>query len=133
MLAYQISTENKAAMKILTSKLLSTALSSDVPRIVAEQKLCSNVPDSAEKNVTVKLHSSHNSNHFRTGDEIYAEGGHLARSESGRSLQVRGLTTFRDGHRNDTDLLELTFETTSLSETLLAALKSNLHLVPRSG
>ena len=76
-----------------------------------------------EKPVTVSLHPSRNS----TKGTIFApEMRFMSEEEILHGLRVEGvshvrrLTTFRDGQRKDTNLLVLTFETTTLPDTLLA-------------
>ena len=76
-----------------------------------------------EKAVTVSLHPSRNS----TKGTIFApEMRFMTEAEIMEGLRpegvshVRRLTTFRNGERKDTSLLVLTFETTTLPDTLLA-------------
>ena len=76
-----------------------------------------------EKAVTVSLHPSRNS----TKGTIFApEMRFMSEEEIQEGLRaegvshVRRLTTFRDGQRRDTSLLVITFDTTTLPETLLA-------------
>ena len=76
-----------------------------------------------EKSVTVSLHPSRNSTkgtvfapemRFMSEDEI------LDGLKCEGVSHVRRLTTFRDGQRKDTNLLVITFETTTLPDSLLA-------------
>ena len=76
-----------------------------------------------EKDVTVSLHPSRNS----TKGTVFApEMRFMTEAEILEGLRcegvshVRRLTTFRDGERKDTNLLVITFDTTTLPDSLLA-------------
>ena len=89
----------------------------------SQTKALLKVTSFCEKPVTVSLHSSRNS----TKGTIFApEMRFMTEAEILDGLKcegvshVRRLTSFKDGQRRDTSLLVLTFETTSLPDTLLA-------------